>query len=392
MSGLPRRAIAAGAVLGAALALGLPRVRGPDRSAPASGPLVDDAEGALSRVALHFAPDAEALTGPALGAFLSTLDPAVQLEVLVPPARGEVDASARLAAFLSRLPGGASLAARTRVVTATGPISPWARDRALAAVPEGGPIELLVPARPGGPGARRAADWRAPLELAAGARDRLTARALALDFDGGDVAVTGGRVLADPELLEKNAGRGLGARGALAAELSRLFRAPVTVLGDRPGDLPRHHLSMYLAPLGGGAVLLGDPRWGRALVGDGWAPGASSPETGQPLAADFAPGTLARYDRAARELAAAGFRVVRVPTVPLDEKTYLAYTNGVLETRGGRRVAWVPMFDEPALDAAARDVYAGEGFEVRPIPARALFPYHGTIGCLVNVLSREPGS
>jgi hypothetical protein len=81
---------------------------------------------------------------------------------------------------------------------------------------------------------------------------------------------------------------------------------------------------MYLAPLGGGAVLLGDPRWGRALVGERYAPGASSPETGQLLVADFSPETLARYDRAARELEASGFRVVRIPTVPFDEKTYYA--------------------------------------------------------------------
>jgi hypothetical protein len=145
---------------------------------------------------------------------------------------------------------------------------------------------------------------------------------------------------------------------------------------------------MVLAPLGGGAVLLGDPRWGRALVGERYAPGAASPETGQPLAADFSEETLARYDRASRALGAAGFRVVRVPTVPFDEKTYYAYTNGVLETRAGHRVAWVPTFDEPRLDAAALAVYAAEGFEVRPVPGRALFPYHGTLGCLVNVLAR----
>jgi hypothetical protein len=47
------------------------------------------------------------------------------------------------------------------------------------------------------------------------------------------------------------------------------------------------------------------------------------------------------------------------------------------------------MFDEPRLDEAARAVYAAAGFEVRTIPARALFPYHGTLGCLVTVLARS---
>jgi hypothetical protein len=394
MIGRSRRAAMGGAALGVALALLLPAARGRSEVAlPISGPLVDEAEGALTRVAFHFAPDAEPLLAAPLGAFLSTLDPGVQLEAVVPPARAGVDPRERLRKFLAALPGGAALVARTRIVVASGDVSPWSKDRALVARSEDdGRAELLVPARPGGAGARRAADWRAPLELAAAAPADLSARVLPLDFDAGDLVVTGGRVLVDPELLEKNAGRGLDRPATLAAELSRLLRAPVTVLGERPGDLPRHHLSMVLTPLGGGAVLLGDPRWGERLVGAAFTPGEASPETGRPLVADFSAATLARYDRAAQALAEAGYRVVRIPTVAFDEKTYLAYTNGVFETRGGRRIAWIPVFDLPRLDAAAVAVYASQGFEVRRIPARALFPFHGTIGCLVNVLARKLSS
>jgi hypothetical protein len=74
--------------------------------------------------------------------------------------------------------------------------------------------------------------------------------------------------------------------------------------------------------------------------------------------------------------------------VPFDDKTYFAYTNGVFETRAGRHIAWVPVYDVPALDEAALGVYRGLGWEVRPVPARAAFPFHGTIGCLANVLAR----
>jgi hypothetical protein len=272
------------------------------------------------------------------------------------------------------------------MVVAGAPISPWSKDRALVAA--GPPSELLVPARPGGPGERRRADWRTPLELAGALPEELHATVLPLDFDAGDLAVTGGRVLVDANLVGKNAARGLDSPARLAEALGRLFHAPVTVLGGRPGDVPRHHLSMYLTPLGGGEVLVGDPRQGRRLVGEGFTPGERSPETGLPLVADFSERTMARYDRAAADLRANGFRVVRIPTVPFDDKTYLAYTNGVFETRGGRRIAWVPTFGIPALDQAALAVYASQGFEVRPVPSRAAFPYHGTIGCLVNVLGR----
>jgi hypothetical protein len=70
------------------------------------------------------------------------------------------------------------------------------------------------------------------------------------------------------------------------------------------------------------------------------------------------------------------------------DKTYMAYTNGVYETRGGARVAWMPTFDLPELDARARAVYESLGWTVKPVRARGLYPFHGTIGCLVNVLAR----
>ena len=66
----------------------------------------------------------------------------------------------------------------------------------------------------------------------------------------------------------------------------------------------------------------------------------------------------------------------------------MAYTNGVYETRGGARIAWMPTFDLPELDARARDVYSALGWQVRPVRARGRYAWHGTIGCLVNVLAR----
>ena len=79
---------------------------------------------------------------------------------------------------------------------------------------------------------------------------------------------------------------------------------------------------------------------------------------------------------------------MRVPNVPFDEKTYLTYTNGVYESFGGRRIAYMPTYEEPKLDEAAIEVYERLGWEVRPIRVRRLIPHHGTIGCLVNVVGR----
>ena len=44
------------------------------------------------------------------------------------------------------------------------------------------------------------------------------------------------------------------------------------------------------------------------------------------------------------------------------------------------------------LDARAHAVYARLGWQVRPVQVRGVYPYHGTIGCLVNVLSRTPAA
>src|SRR5262249_35503767 len=134
---------------------------------------------------------------------------------------------------------------------------------------------------------------------------------------------------------------------------------------------------------------VGDPRAGRALVGEAWKPGEESPDTGDPLTADFSDVMTARFDRAAKDLAAAGFRVERVPVVPFDDKTYLTYTNGVYESLFGRKIAYVPQYGPEKMDEIAIDTYRRLGWETRAVRVRQTYRFHGTIGCLCNVLRRE---
>lgn len=65
----------------------------------------------------------------------------------------------------------------------------------------------------------------------------------------------------------------------------------------------------------------------------------------------------ARFNRASDELSRAGYRVVRIPNLPFDDKTYVSYTNGVYETRGEKKTAWVPQYGFEALDREALRVY-----------------------------------
>ena len=352
-----------------------------------SGVAVADDAGPLREVLMHYVPELEASFRPAYRDFLLSLAPETRVMLVV-----RRQDRARLDAFLGGLDGSGELARRVRVVEIGRPLGIWSKDRALVlGGAAGGKIELVVPPRTRPGEGSRPSDWDIVPAVAAALPDELEVRQLPIAFDAGDFAITKTRVLFDANLFARNRARGFRSAEELRGTVKTLLGRDVLMLGSEPGDVPRHHMSMYMALLDGGVALVGDPEAGARLVGRDYSPGESSPETNEPLHADFSPATKARFERAASDLAAAGFRVVRIPTVPFDDKTYFAYTNGVYETRAGRRVAWMPSFGEPAIDHAARDVYERLGWSVVPVDVRGLYAHHGTIGCVVNVLSRGAG-
>jgi hypothetical protein len=369
---------ALGIAIGVAVALIVVLVAARIRSTPpprANAPIVADDSGALREIVMHYVPELEPTFADTYDDFLLSLAPETQVDFVI--RRGT---RARLDAFLSRIDRRAE-----RVVEIDVPIGIWSKDRALVlSRPNETRIELLVPPRPRPGEGSRPGDWEIVPALAREMSDRFEVKKLPFAFDAGDFTIAGDRVFVDPNVFARNASRSLHS----PAQLSALLGREVVMIGENVGDVPRHHMSMYMAALDGGVALVGDPAAGARIVGDAFVPGETSAETGDPLRADFSPETIARFDRAATELARAGFRVERIPTVPFDDKTYFAYTNGVFETRAGSRIARMPVFDVPALDAAARAVYEKHGYRVVPIRARRMYPQHGTIGCLVNVLAR----
>ena len=384
--------------LGLALAFGVIRgassAKGPPPPTPpvklAGGVLREDS-GSLEEVLVHYVPRLEPLVADAYSDFLGTLDPATNVVAVVPKGAADGEPAAeRLSEMLARIDPSGRLAARTRVVEVDGPISVWSKDRALVLGPDASATRtgLVIPVPPDARWKERANDWRTLAQVAESIPERFYVRQLPLAFDAGDFDVAGAGVIVDDNLVTKNGSRGVGDAEDLRKVVSGMLGRPVQVLGRADGDVPRHHMSMYMAALDGGVALVGDPRAGKAVVGEHFVPGESDPDTGEPLRADFSDAMVSRFDRAARDLAAAGWRVVRIPEVPFLDKTYMAYTNGIYETRGGVRVAWMPTFDLPELDARARAVYESLGWQVRPVRARSLYAFHGTIGCLVNVLGR----
>jgi hypothetical protein len=391
-----------GVGLGLALAVGVlslaSRSKAPPLPSPAlklAGGVLREDSGSLDEVLVHYVPRFEPLVADAYADFLGTLDPSTRVVVVVPEPDGDGGAAGAtpresLGRLLARIDPSGGLAVRARVVDAAGPISVWSKDRALVLAPETDSPRtgLVIPVPPDPKWKERANDWRTLARVAEAMPDRFYVRELPLSFDAGDFDVAAGSVLVDDNLVTKNRSRGVGNIEELRKLVGGLLARPVQVLGTVDGDVPRHHMSMYMAALDGGVALVGDPRAGKAVVGDPYVPGESDPDTGEPLRADFSDAMVARFDRAAADLTAAGWRVVRIPEVPFLDKTYMAYTNGVYETRGGARIAWMPTFDLPELDARARAVYESLGWQVRPVRARGLYPLHGTIGCLVNVLAR----
>jgi hypothetical protein len=339
---------------------------------------------------MHYVPEVEPSFHDAYRDFLLSLAP--ETRVLFVVRRQD---RARLDAFLAALDGGVGggLVRRVRVVEIGRPLGIWSKDRALVLGPAGSgearaKIELVIPPRTRPGEGSRPADWDIVPAVAAVLPAELVVRQLPIAFDAGDFAITRSRVVFDVNLFARNRARGFRSAGELRERTRTLLGRDVLMLGTEPGDVPRHHMSMYMALLDGNVALVGDPNAGARLVGRDYAPGETSPETGELLRADFSATTKTRFERAAADLAAAGFRVVRIPTVPFDDKTYFAYTNGIYETRGGRRTAWMPSFGVPAIDDAARAVYEGLGWNVIPVSVRSLYASHGTIGCVVNVLAR----
>jgi hypothetical protein len=90
-------------------------------------------------------------------------------------------------------------------------------------------------------------------------------------------------------------------------------------------------------------------------------------------------------------LAAQGFEVVRMPVVVLrGAGTYVTHTNALFDRAAdGHRVVYLPTYQLPVLDAAGTKAWQDLGYEVKPIDLSSIYFRNGSLGCLVNVLTRR---
>jgi len=334
--------------------------------------VAEDPSATLRRIAIHYAPNADPV---ALGVWRQLF--------AVLPAQVEVDVEVAAAGDFQRLLAklrtvGTPHLERFRAVLVGRQITTWSRDRYAALVDDHGGGNILAPPKVETPFASRAGDGESPYAIARAlyGHEPMIAN---IAFEGGDLAATPRYVFADVNLTARNVGRGDADRATIERELRRRFSQEIVWLGDEVGDVPRHHIMMYMMPLDDHTVAVGDVRAGMHLLG---TPPAE-------LALDDVDTQARRFDHAAELLAARGFHVVRVPALVLaGGGSFVTYTNALFDRHGDRRVVYLPTYALPALDTAAIQFYEAQGFEVHPIDVSPIFRLNGSLGCLVNVLAR----
>lgn len=173
-------------------------------------------------------------------------------------------------------------------------------------------------------------------------------------------------------------------------DLNQKLARHIIWLGDTPQAAPAHHLGMFLTVIGNTAAV-GDVRMAEKVA-------ASHPETLATLQAAggiaspaFRADLSARLDRVARQMQTLGYRVVRVPLLPsTTPRAWLSYNNGIVETRNGKSIFYMPTFGAKTLDTAAAEIFQSTtGCTVEPIDCAHIWPLGGSLHCLVNVVARD---
>ncbi len=311
------------------------------RPAPRPTGMHDEGLGRVTAIEVHFVPSAEFVRDTYLD-FFRQLPADVRIYVAV-ERREHADEFTRLTGRPA-----------TPVVIGR-PITTWSRDRFAAG--SGG---IAIPSDVHAGGAERRNDRLVPFELAKTLR--VSARVAPFRFDGGDFLAIGGRIVATSTWTNRTPER---PATELVTEAERFFGMPMVYLPDAPD----HHVGMAFAPIGANEVLVGDMKWGRRLA----------PEIPVNEAEE------ARFDAMADGFVRAGFVVRRIPAIATDvDFRWITYTNGIHENK----VVYMPVFEIDTLDAAAREVYRGLGYDVRPVRVSKTYGLGGTLHCLVHVVER----
>lgn len=363
-------------------------------SAPVGGELMPAARGAITELALQFhAPGSAEILGVYHQLFRSLhRDTTVRIVVGTDADRHTFEAIRRV-----WYPDGDG--PRVRYVVAGRAITSWIHDRFAVIEPatEDGPTTILAPPVAHTGPSERVSDWFVPWDLKRDRGERVRVRLAPFAFDGGDLIADEQSAFITTRLMRRADVRP-GDESTFARMVSRAVGRPVVVIGDATRPVPDHHIGMFLLPMGGRTVIVGDADLAvNALREAGAIDPAHGDQPvlpdvgGRPLRLDLRATRLAEIRNVGEILEERGYTVVRVPALPSSDGAYIyvSYTNAMVERRDGVVRVYMPTYGIPALDRLAHTVIASMGARVFPIRVERIFRMGGTLGCLVAPLARS---
>lgn len=270
------------------------------------------------------------------------------------------------------------------------PMTMWARDGSILLTTEQGQEVLLLPRSFRGdcqvdPKLNRhvvQGTGAAPACLSQSLPELIVRRSQ-LGFEGGDIVASRQAALIGGEVVARNMQELKLSKPAVLELFQELFGLPVTVV-EPP---PEFHLDLGFTFLDDQTVAVADPAEGLRLA-------EGNADLQKLVRATLEKGVVDKYQRAARQLTAVGFRVVRLPNLCGVGLTtpYLTYNNVLMENYATTKRVYMPVYDVPALDEAARSFYRGHGFQVVDMPsARLSTKLWGALRCATGDLRVSSG-
>jgi hypothetical protein len=346
------------------------------RQPPTAGAILSECDGHFRELVIQYEPSAREIVSRPYADFLGAIEGDVTVYVVC-PSRAAYD---ELAAFVG------PVRCQLRPIIVNHPMTTWSRDRWVAlapALPNGITTLLHQPEEASAAiWPARAGDEKISDDIANALPSSAFARCANFYFDGGDFLADNETVFVAPRVLLRNIQNTEFNKDAFLQDVSLALKRRVVLFDEAPD----HHAAMFMASVGNKTVLVGDPKLGRSLLPTSIP--ADFPEL--PDGPDFTTQTQHLFDAVANQCAQAGYRVVRIPTIPAaDGRSFLTYANCLIDQQGSRRIVYLPFYrGATSLNNAARKVWENLGYEIRPVDCTTTYLEFGCVHCLVNVLKR----